>query len=146
MVVLSLIYVRGWIALKYDKNDEEIGNKIVFTRQMVRLNSLPKNMVSGVIAKKYGSILEEKTQWIIDTAWFPNVDAEDVPCDEVFSTKEAFYETHHGILEATFSAGNIKYYVLISEKYEKTIVTESDYDAYSKDVDTITGPNRCIGG
>lgn len=144
LVLLVGVYIRGWTSLEYDKSNKEVRKTVVFTRQMVWVSSLPEDMVGRAIARKYGSMLREKTGWLVSKAWFPDVETEDIPCDMVFTVTEAFYDVPHGILESIFSDRRFMYYVLKSEKYNKVIVTESAYEAYSEYTDSVTGSRECI--
>lgn len=145
VVYLLFWFFVGWDSLQYVRKDEEIGKEVVFTRQMVITDNLPKNMVRSVVLDRYSKVFWEKSGWSITDTWYPDVIVEDVPCDEVFTVKESFYIVAHGCLHSAFTGGKYKSYVLSSEQHKNAIVTESEYDAYTTPVDAVVdGNGKCI--
>jgi len=132
VVIFAGIYIHGWRSIDYIRDDQEIGKKVHFIRQMLCLSNLPKEVMGGAISRRYSSILWEYRRWSTSLSRSPEIDEEEVSCNDVFTVDSAFYVPAHGILESLFSAGRNKYYVLSSKKCGDTVVTEIDYQAYAR--------------
>lgn len=73
---------------------------------------------------------------------FPNVVAEDVPCNERFVVQNVFEINSWGIL-TTATKPSIKYYVVKSRDRQKSVVMGEDYDEYSTSAEYYMGPAIC---
>ena len=137
---MSIFWFIGWESNRYDENDKEIGNRVVFTTPMLLILDLPDDYAGEFIAENYGTFLTTKASWQNFEAWFPQIHVEEVSCKEVFVIENALYREKHGFLESAFSS-DIKFYVLSSKNIKSTIIRHGNYEYYSST--DISMPYSC---
>ena len=130
---LFIVWFVGWKSIRFDKNDKEIGRKVVFTVPMVIIYDIPANIAGEYIAGTYKDMLTAEESWENISPFFPNIVTFKVECDQVFNVDKVFYGERHGLLKKTW-APDLKYYVLSSFKYNSLVIPGGDYEEYSSDV------------
>ena len=145
LVLIGLLgfWVIGWETVNYDKNDAEVGSKIMFTAQMLKITNIPDKFAGKYIKNKYGAVLQSEKSWRNFEHAFPDVSTEKIDCDEIFQVVDALYIIRHGLLLSAFTNSSLKYYVLTSEKHKKTVIWRGEYDSYAKNIKNISDDSMC---
>jgi len=61
--ILVVIWFVGWRSISYDKNDINIGKKIIFTAPMIIVTDIPDSMAGKIVADDYGAMIWKKSYW-----------------------------------------------------------------------------------
>jgi hypothetical protein len=142
IVILFLVFFRGFRIFAYDDNNEHIGTSFQFNQPMVYLSDLPDEFVGKKIAEKYGSIIFPKQTWDNSTANLPGIRVDEVDCAEIFTIKGAISRISIGVLERAFSGGTMKFFLIGSDEHRLTIIGREHYDWYAREGDsTVISPD-----
>lgn len=140
LIGLFLFWFVGWKSIRYDKDDEEIGRKVVFTAPMVIVKLGPGDMAESFLTEKLNVQLWEQVSWKNISSSYPNAMVNKMKCQESFYVKEVFYVERHGLVAKAFGI-DLKHYVLSSSKDEDLVILRGDYDEYSSN--DFTTPFNC---
>lgn len=143
-VVLLGIYVRGWQELRFDPSDEAVGKHVIFNVPMVKVSPIPKQLSGKLIASNYDGRIIDAAKWSPMSWRYKDETVLKVSCEEVFLVKQVIFREAKGILERGFSAASIKYYVLTTDRDNRTyVVYGGDYESYARLADASGGGIRC---
>ena len=138
---LFLFWFIGWESIRYDRNDIEIGKRVVFTEPMVHLTAIPDDMAGEYIAKKYGAILQTAERWGNLRSRFPKVHIQKEYCNKVYVVEEAFYVEQHGFLARAFTH-DIQFYVMSLPNNKYAVIRSGLYEAHT--INAGSTNNGCL--
>lgn len=143
LLVLALLFVRGWTWAKYDAHDPNIGKEFILVGPMVYLSNLPKSYAGNEIANEYRSLINTKFRWDEAKSQFPSVGEESISCADKFTIVDVLYLIPIGLIEMSTN-NTLKYFVVESEKHPGTVIKDSDYEQYARPVDYTGDDKDCI--
>jgi len=147
VVILCLVFFRGFKIFIYDNDNELIGTSFEFNQEMVYTSNLPDIYAGKKIAKKYGSIITPNTRtWTSSIEYFPEIKLDEIGCAEQFTIVGAFSRIPVGLLERVFSEGTEKFFEVSSNEHPLTIIDREIYDRYAHESDfTEIRSEECRG-
>ena len=125
LIISILIYIHGWRYVKFDHDDELIGEKFRFTNPMLKISNLSKDLSGNYINFHIDKIILEKSRWDFFKHLSPNVTIDHIQCGNTFEILDVYYEKSIGLFAP---GGSVRFFVIDYNEGQITVMDDIYYE------------------